>query len=213
MKALFLKDWLVMKAQYKFYVILFLIIGATGLVSDTSYINAYSMIIMSTVSTNLLQSDETCRFLTYADITPITRKVVVAEKYVMNLALVGATCLFMGIFRILAGLIYGNLTENLREMLSVFCLFVTMGTLMTGVSFPLLFRWGTMKGRMAALVVYGCVAGIFAASYVGLTLHWFIGGEAISIPVLAAIAAVCLLAVYPVSYLLAVRWYERRELV
>jgi len=212
MKALLLKDWLVMKAQYKFYVLLFLFFGVVGLLSDTGYINAYCMIIMSTVSTNLLQNDETCRFLTYADITPITRKQVVAEKYVMNLLLNGATCLFMGIFRLFAGFIHGNPAENMTEMLSVFCLFLTVGTLMTGISFPMLFRWGTMKGKVIALVVYGGIAGIMAAGYVGLTLHWFIGGEEIQIPVLAVIAAVCLFVVYPLSYLLAVRWYERREL-
>lgn len=54
MKALFLKDWLVMKAQYKFYILIYLFIGAVGLLSETGYMNAYAMIIMSTISTNLL---------------------------------------------------------------------------------------------------------------------------------------------------------------
>ena len=213
MKALFLKDWLVMKAQYKFYILVYLFIGAVGLLSETGYMNAYAMIIMSTISTNLLQNDETCRWLPYADVTPLTRKQVVLEKYIMNLALVGATCLFMTIVRFLAGLIHGNLAQAMTEMASVFCLFVAVGTLMTGLSFPLLFRWGVMKGKMVALVLYGVIGGIMAAGYVGLTIHWFIGGAQINVPVLAVIAAVCLFVVYPVSYVLAVRWYERRELV
>lgn len=212
MKALFLKDWLVMKNQYKFYILLYLFIGGVGLMSDTGFINAYCMIIMSTISTNLLQNDENCRWLPYADITPLTRKQVVAEKYGMNLMLIGATCLFMTFIQVFAGLIHGNLAETMRDMVSVFCLFVAVGTLMTGISFPILFRWGTMKGKMIALVVYGGVAGIFAAGYVGMTIHWFIGGEDINIPMLAVIAAVCLFVLYPLSYLLAVRWYRQREL-
>ena len=213
MKALFLKDWLVMKAQYKFYILVFLFIGFVSLLSDAGYMNAYAMIIMSTVSTSLLQNDETCCWLTYADVTPLTRRQVVAEKYVMNLMLIGATCLFMAVFRFLAGLIHGNLAEAMGEMLSVICLFVTVGILMTGVSFPLLFRWGAMKGKIVALVLYGVIGGVMAGGYVMLTLQWFIGGAQINVPVLAVIAAVCLLVVYPVSYVLAVRWYERRELV
>ncbi|MBQ8641349.1 MAG: ABC-2 transporter permease [Clostridia bacterium] len=212
MKALFLKDWLVMKNQYKFYILLYLFIGGVGLMSDTGFINAYCMIIMSTISTNLLQNDENCRWLPYADITPLTRKQVVAEKYGMNLMLIGATCLFMTFIQVFAGLIHGNLAETMRDMVSVFCLFVAVGTLMTGISFPILFRWGTMKGKMIALVVYGGVAGIFAAGYVGMTIHWFIGGEDINIPMLAVITAVCLFVLYPLSYLLAVRWYRQREL-
>ena len=212
MKALLLKDWFVLKSQYRFYILLYLFVGALGLLSDTGYLNAYCMIVMSTISTNLLQNDENCRFLTYADVTPILRKQVVAEKYGMNLILIAVTCLYMVLFRVLAGILHGNLTESMAEMLPVFCLFVSVGTLMTGISFPLLFRWGTMKGKMIALVIYGGVAGIFAGGYVALTLHWFVGGEAIQIPILAGIAAVCLFVVYPVSYLLAVRWYERREL-
>lgn len=213
MKALFLKDWLVMKAQYKFYIILYLFIGVVGLMADAGYMNAYAMIIMPTVSTNLLQNDETCRWLTYADITPLTRKQMVAEKYAMNLLLIGATCLFMAIFRFLAGLIHGNLAEAMREMLSVVCLFVAVGTLMTGVSFPLLFRWGAMKGKVIALVLYGVIGGVMAGGYVMLTLQWFIGGAEINVPLLAVIAAVCLLVVYPMSYLLSVRWYGQRELL
>ena len=213
MKALLLKDWFVMKAQYRFYVLLYLFIGAVGLMSDTGYMNAYAMIIMSTISTNLLQNDETCRWLTYADITPLTRKQVVAEKYVMNLLLIGATCLFMAIFRVIAGLIHGNLAEAMGEMFSVSCLFMAVGTLMTGVSFPLLFRWGAMKGKVIALVLYGVVGGVMAGGYVLLTLQWFIGGTEINVPLLAVIGAGCLLVVYPLSYLLSVRWYQGRELL
>lgn len=213
MKALLLKDWLVMKAQYKFYVLVFLFIGIIGLLSDTGYMNAYAMIIMSTVSTSLLQNDETCRWLQYADVTPLTRKQVVTEKYTMNLLLLAATCLLMSFFRLMAGLIHGNPAEAMAEMLSVVCLFVTVGTLMTGISFPLLFRLGMMKGKMIALVLYGVIGGVMAGGYVVLTLQWFVGGAEIHIPVLAVIAVVCLFVVYPVSYVLAVRWYERRELV
>lgn len=213
MKALLLKDWFVIRSQYKFYVLLYLFIGVMGLLSDTGYLNAYCMIIMSTISTNLLQNDETCRFLHYAAVTPIPRKQVVAEKYLLNLVLIAVTCLYMTLFRVLAGLIHGNLAQGMAEMLAVACLFLTVGTLMTGISFPLLFRWGAMKGKMIAIVLYGCVAGVFAAGYVGLTLHWFVGGVDINIPVLAVIGAACLFVLYPVSYLLAVRWYDRRELI
>ncbi len=213
MKALLLKDWLVMKAQYKFYVLVFLFIGIIGLLSDTGYMNAYAMIIMSTVSTSLLQNDETCRWLQYADVTPLTRKQVVKEKYTMNLLLLTATCLLMAVFRLAAGLIHGNPAEAMTEMLSVICLFVTVGTLMTGVSFPLLFRLGMMKGKVIALVLYGVIGGIMAGGYVMLTMQWFLGGAEIHVPVLTVIAAVCLVVVYPVSYVLAVRWYARRELV
>ena len=213
MKALLLKDWFVIRSQYKFYILLYLFIVVIGLLSDSGYMNAYCMIIMSTVSTNLLQNDETCRFLTYADITPLPRKQVVAEKYVMNLLLIGTTSLLSVVSHLFGTLLHQNMAERLSEMLTAVCLFTAVGTLMTGVTFPLLFRWGTMRGKVLALVVYGSIAGILSAGYVGMTLQWFIGNEPVQIPVLAVIAAVCLFVLYPLSYLLAVRWYERRELV
>lgn len=52
----------------------------------------------------------------------------------------------------------------------MFFLYLSVGTLMTEVTLPLLYRFGTMKGRIVQLVLFGGIAGIVAGGSVGLQL-------------------------------------------
>lgn len=212
MKALLLKDWLVMKAQYKFYIFICLIFTILGLLPNSSILSSYTILIASTICINLLQTDETSHFLPYADTTPLSRRMIVGEKYLLTLFIIGATCVFSFGIRCISGLISGTFAICLHDGLWSSCLYILAGTLINGLTFPFLYRFGVMKGRVVTLVFYGGIAGLLAGGYIGVVLEKETGGMLGSLVPVAILALCSLAVVYPLSYKLAVRWYEKREL-
>lgn len=93
----------------------------------------------------------------------------------------------------------------------MFFLYLSVGTLMTGVTLPLLYRFGTMKGRYVQLVLFGGIAGIVAGGSLGMQMAENTGDTVAILP-LVVVALVMVTVVYPLSCALAVRWYANREL-
>lgn len=211
MKALFLKDWLLLKAQYKFYMLVYLAFGLIGLLSDGSFILGYTILITSTIVSNLIQNDEICHWLLYADTTPLGRKHIVTQKYLFNLLLVGVSCVYVFVLQLLSGCIHGTFVAGLHDGAWMFFLYLSVGTLMTGVTLPLLYRFGTVKGRYVQLVLFGGIAGIVAGGSLGIQLAENTGDTFAILP-LVVVALVMVAVVYPLSCALAVRWYANREL-
>ncbi len=212
MKALFYKDFLLLWVQYKFHMLILTCMGLIGILSDSSYMHAYCMLIMTTLVINLLQGDETCHWLTYIDTTAVCRKQVVQEKYLINLVLLFATVVFLGLFRVVSGLIHGNLVDCLVEYGGAALLMLTAGTLMTSISYPVIFRFGVTNGRLISLVFIGMIAGITSLGFVSVTVMSSVNMVHIPMSVLLLPTLVCTFIVYPLSSLVAVRWYEKREL-
>lgn len=212
MKALLRKDWLVMKAQYKIYLVICMIFCLFGLAPNSSIVSSYSILIASTICINLLQTDETSHFLTYADTTPLSRRMVVGEKYVLTLLIIGSTSVLSFVLQCLSGLVTGEIAVRFHEGLWSFCMYILVGTLMNGLTMPLLYRFGVMKGRLVMLFLYGGIAGLMAGGYIGVVLEKNTGGMVGSLAPVAILALVSLVVLYPLSYKLAVRWYEKREL-
>lgn len=212
MKALLLKDWLVMKAQYKFYIFLSFVFAAIGLLPSSSIVSGYSILIASTICVNLLQTDETSHFLTYVDTTPLSRRMVVGEKYVLTLLIIGSTCVVSFVLQCLSGFVTGEIAVRFHDGLWSFCMYILVGTLMNGLTMPLLYRFGVMKGRLVMLFLYGGIAGLLAGGYIGVVLEKNTSGAFVSLAPVALLALVSLGVLYPLSYKLAVRWYEKREL-
>ncbi len=213
MKGLLYKDFLLLRVQYKFHMLVLTAMGLIGILSDSSYMHAYCMLIMTTLAINLLQGDESCRWLTYIDTTPIPRKQVVWEKYLLNMFLLVATVVFLALFRVISGIIHGNLVACMLEYVGAAMLMLTAGTLMTSISYPVIFRFGVANGRLISLVFVGMIAGIISIGFVGV--HTMAAVDMITIDLLPLVIpmVVCCVVLYPLSYVLSVRWYQKRELV
>lgn len=155
MKALLRKDFYVAKKQEGVLLglaLLFCLLPKMGTLANTYAVVMAIMIPLSTIT-----YDEQCKWDKYAAMLPYTPWQIVWSKYVLTFL-----CLFAGAAMILLasamravygeGLLYGEeLLGNLALLLAVL--------LMLDVSLPLVYRFGSEKGRLVMiLVMLACLA-------------------------------------------------------
>lgn len=155
MKALLRKDFYVAKKQGGVLLglaLLFCLLPKMGTLANTYAVVMAIMIPLSTIT-----YDEQCKWDKYAAMLPYTPWQIVWSKYVLTFL-----CLFAGAAMILLasamravygeGLLYGEeLLGNLALLLAVL--------LMLDVSLPLVYRFGSEKGRLVMiLVMLACLA-------------------------------------------------------
>lgn len=155
MKALLRKDFYVAKKQGGVLLglaLLFCLLPKMGTLANTYAVVMAIMIPLSTIT-----YDEQCEWDKYAAMLPYTPWQIVWSKYVLTFL-----CLFAGAAMILLasamravygeGLLYGEeLLGNLALLLAVL--------LMLDVSLPLVYRFGSEKGRLVMiLVMLACLA-------------------------------------------------------
>ena len=210
MIALLKKDIFVMDKQMRLLVILALLFN---LIPSASSLGAtYAMLIALMLPMSTISYDERCKWDRYAAMLPWTPQQIVGSKYVLSygaLAL-GAALIILGNF---ARMLYGGATDW-EETGALLAIYLVVIAVMTAVGYPLIYRFGSEKGRLILVVVF---LGIFAMAFgtVVLAMDNLEGIvarlEAISAPVLAAAAVVGVAGATFLSYRLAVRFYLRRR--
>ena len=209
MIALLKKDIFVMDKQMRLLVILALLFN---LIPSASSLGAtYAMLIALMLPMSTISYDERCKWDRYAAMLPWTPQQIVGSKYVLSygaLAL-GAALIILGNF---ARTLYGGATDW-EETGALLAIYLVVIAVMTAVVYPLIYRFGSEKGRLILVVVF---LGIFAMAFgtVVLAMDNLEGIvarlEAISAPVLAAAVVVVAGATF-LSYRLSVRFYLRRR--
>ena len=210
MIALLKKVIFVMDKQMRLLVILALLFN---LIPSASSLGAtYAMLIALMLPMSTISYDERCKWDRYAAMLPWTPQQIVGSKYVLSygaLAL-GAALIILGNF---ARTLYGGATDW-EETGALLAIYLVLIAVMTAVVYPLIYRFGSEKGRLILVVVF---LGIFAMAFgtVVLAMDNMEGIvarlEAISAPVLAAAAVVVVAGATFLSYRLSVRFYLRRR--
>lgn len=210
MIALLKKDIFVMDKQMRVLVILALLFNLIP--SDSGLGATYAMLIALMLPMSTVSYDERCKWDRYAAMLPWTPQQIVGSKYVLSygaLAL-GVALITLGNF---ARTLYGGATDW-GETGSLLAIYLVIIAVMTAVIYPLIYRFGSEKGRLILVVVF---IGIFALAFgtVILAMHnmerVMARLEAISAPVLAAAAVVVVVAGTFLSYRLSVKFYLRRR--
>lgn len=180
MKALLRKDFYVAKKQGGVLLglaLLFCLLPKMGTLANTYAVVMAIMIPLSTIT-----YDEQCKWDKYAAMLPYTPWQIVWSKYVLTFL-----CLFAGAAMILLasamravygeGLLYGEeLLGNLALLLAVL--------LMLDVSLPLVYRFGSEKGRLVMiLVMLACLAA-------GMGVSRLVGE--VRLPALSALVGIAL---------------------
>lgn len=217
MKALFLADLYQLKINCKSYLLFVFVAtvvavggGASGGSNVGMFMSIYAVIMCSMMGMSLLQLDEQSRWNITAQALPCTRRDQVSSKYAVTLASFGVVwVLFTAVFAVLALLDYMAWGQVLLQTV----LLLVIGLVAPAVSLPALFRWGSAKGRVIYIAMIMVVAG-------GLGALMSLSGESLSLPclphlptaLLAVLAVAVPAALFALSWALAVRWYEKREL-
>ena len=208
MKGLLLKDWY-MAAKY---CRLYLVISAAFIVfsafeESSLFFLFYPCMLCGMIPVNLLGYDERSRWLTCCDTLPCTRAQFVSAKYLIGLLGQLAVLLLTGIAQSIKMSRSGGFAP--QELAFLLLTLLAVALLSTATTLPFIFRLGVEKGRAAYFVMVGIVCGAGA-------LATRLSGEAALapartkfLPAALTAAAICL---YALSWMLSVRFYQKREL-
>ena len=205
MIGLLKKDLFVADKSGRLLLVLALVFSAVP--SMSTFGNTYAMMLAVMMPMNSIAYDERCKWDRYAAMLPYRVGQLVWSKYLLSYlyTLLGGGIIVLGAF--LRGMTTGAAdwkeTAEMSVMLAVVMLFIT------ALGLPMLYRFGSEKGRLAMILCMG--AGVGAA--MGLM---GIFGELpelpeIPMPVVAAAVAVLAVGLTWLSFRMSVYFYRKRQ--
>lgn len=209
MKGLLLKDFY-MGLRYggMFFVVALVFLVASIWGNNNSFFLLYPMLLIGMFPITLISYDERSHWNSYSDAFPYSRSKIVSEKYLLMLLATGAFVLLTGIAQIIRMSLAGGMDwSGLGSTLGILVVF---GLLSTGVMFPVVFKFGSEKGRfvyMIVIVVFCLLVSELNKISKQIVLP-FNGSEPFLVP--AAMAASLL--VFAASWRLSVFFYKKREM-
>jgi hypothetical protein len=147
MKGLLLKDILNLKQQGKIYLLIvgiWLVIGAAN--RDSVFFGGVMMILTVLVPISALAYDDKAKWDKYALTMPISKTDLVLSKYILMLA-----CAIAGAF--ISEIVSVVITKDVRASLTTTMVFMSTGIILASIVLPIIFKFGTEKGRLIMLVV------------------------------------------------------------
>lgn len=162
MKGLLKKDCYMLAKIGKFYLVFDLLYGVWAAVSGQAMLLAMMNIIFgSLIVKTLMAYEEQSKWDTLAVNLPVSAKTLVREKYVMGffciLSVNAVTFLVLWLMRTF-------LHQNADfPLLPFFLLYLFLGVLYVSFQLPVLFKYGTVKGRLVYMVIIALGAGIAGA--------------------------------------------------
>lgn len=208
MKALIYKDLLSLWKYLRTYILLCAVFQLASLVSaDNAFLRFYPTVLVATIPNSLLAYEERDKWDKLSLTLPVSRKQLVTSKYLVGLILLG------GITALSAatGLIHAMNTPepDLSGLGLELSVSATMGLFIQCIVLPATFRLGAEKGRL----IYGlCLGGSAALFFIVMFAVTSLG-----IPepqpgwLLDLLLPAFMLLMLPISWLLSVRFYEKRE--
>ena len=205
MKGLLLKDWYQvrtsMKAMY-LTVAFVLVIWVFSTSSAYVFPVSYAAIFLGILPINLLAYDQSVGWVEYGRTLPVSKKTLVAEKYLVGLLCTAVSAALNGIF---CGILFW-----MGKPLPAMPIGLLLGSgaasilLINGIMLPLYYRFGAEKARMLYMLMF---AGMGAALGGGMVLMDAVPEPGAAIAIVGVLAAV--LALYAVSWRVSVAWYGK----
>ena len=208
MKALIYKDLLAVWKYCRTYLLMcaaFLVMSV--FVAEYSFLQMYPLILMGTLANTLIAYDERDKWDRQVLTMPITRRQYVTAKYLTGLILQGTVLILTAAahglqLRLAGGFDWAVFRTDLAMM-------VVLAVASPSLILPFVFKNGSEKGRLAYLIVLGSIFAVAAAGMILLEKLDLLD-ETMALPGAAALAVAALL-LYPASWALSIRWYEKRE--
>lgn len=202
MTGLVKKDFYLSVSMFKSYVLVaavFAALTAFG-IYDISFFVTYVSVMCIMIPVNLFAYDEQARWDKYAAALPSGRAGVVKARYLFTVLVCAGSLVFTLLLQLVAALFSGAQGQDRVDLLLSGLLPAAYGCFMNAILLPLLFKFGSQKGRIYLILALGVgVGGIFG----GLTALREMGVSlsALSFP-LFVLPVVGLASLFP-SYLLS----------
>ena len=201
MKGLMKKDFLMLwRASRAFLLICVLFIAMSAISQDNIIFLFMPIMISGLLPSTLLSYDERCRWQEFSGALPVSRAQLVSAKYLLGLGCMTAIL----VLTLIVHLIVRRFPpETLLSMLGAI---YGLSLFISAVSLPMMFKFGVEKGRLwyyATLVLVGGASGASA----GVATDLFSEG----LPSFLWLIPVLGVVIYALSWLLAIRFYQKRE--
>ena len=209
MKGLLLKDWYQIKSNMKtmyLTVLAVLVIWTLSASGASTFAMNYAAIFLGVLPVNLLGYDQNSGWVEYSLTLSVSKKVLVAEKYLVGLLCAAASVVIGGLFVVVLSLRKGAALDGTALF------FVGNGVntilLMNGISLPLMYRFGAEKARMIYILTFAGFGALIAGGGVLVDEFQTNGCFQASIGLGAALFVV-VLVLYVLSWRLSVAWYGK----
>ena len=207
MKGLLWKDWYQVRSYMKtMYLIMLVVLAIWGMsVSDSPVFPiSYAAIFLGILPISLLSYDQASGWTEYSLTLPMSRKTLVAEKY-----LIGMGCavgfVLLGMAFVLMRALSGAAPEMEQFRMMLCCGFCTV-LLMNALMLPLMYRFGAEKARMLYFLTFA-LGGLLTGG--GAALLDPLENIRPALGLVAAAGVLIVLVLYAVSWRLSVAWYGR----
>lgn len=213
MKGLLLKDWYQVKTNMRMMYLTVLAVLAIWILStsgDSSFAVNYSAVFLGILPVNLLTYDQSVGWVEYGRTLPVSKKTLVAEKYLIGLFCAAAAVVIGGLFVTVIPLRTGTAPD--KDVLSLLAGSVCAILLINGISLPLLYRFGAEKARMIYVLTFAGLGALLGGGGAVMDELQQNGPGSGPLPVplwLAAVLLLAVLALYAVSWRLSVQWYGK----
>ena len=171
MKGLILKDLFVLRKIAVLYLVIEGVLLAASLFNPAMQMFAilYFLILAMMLPITALAYDERAGWEKYALTMPVTRKKLVASKYLLGLILLGTSLVLMILFIIFAYEFLATYSVNYIETTFRLVLAVVVGCLFLSVLMPIMLNLGTEKGRIVMmLMIFIPVGAVLILSKTGV---------------------------------------------
>lgn len=221
MNGLMVKDWMLLKRQGRYFLIVLLLacaLGVTGSESFSSFVTSYLTFMITMFSFSSFSYDEYDNGMAYLMALPSGRRNYVKAKYLFSILLITGSWFLGCLLRMALFLIRFSVADYL-EILPTEPVYLLICLIYVSVTFPFILKCGAEKGRNIAFMVLAVLAmSVFLVSRFGywapaLTSVWAQvdrWAERSPMMILMPLLAVCIL-VMGISYLFSVRIMEKRE--
>lgn len=209
MKGLLLKDGYQTVSQMKtmyLTVAVILVVWMFSTSDSYAFPISYAAIFLGVLPVNLLGYDQNSGWVEYSLTLPVSKKVLVAEKYLVGLLCAAASVVIGGLFVVVLSLRKGVALDGTALF------FVGNGVntilLMNGISLPLMYRFGAEKARMIYILTFAGFGALIAGGGALVDEFQTNGRFQASIGLGAALFVV-VLVLYVLSWRLSVAWYGK----
>ena len=211
MMGLIKKDVYLSLSMLKSYVVVaavFALLTMTG-IYDISFFVTYLSVMCIMFPVNLFAYDEQARWDKYAAALPAGRAGMVKARYLFTILICFGTLVFALLLQLIVALFTGVQGQERTDLLLSGLLPTAYGIFMNAVLLPLLFKFGSQKGRIYLILALGVGVGVIFGGLTGLK-RMGIPLSALTVPFFALPVA-GLLVLMP-SYLLSKRILFQKDL-
>ena len=205
------KDVYLSLSMLKSYVVVaavFALLTMTG-IYDISFFVTYLSVMCIMIPVNLFAYDEQARWDKYAAALPAGRAGMVKARYLFTILICFGTLVFALLLQLIVALFTGVQGQERTDLLLSGLLPTAYGIFMNAVLLPLLFKFGSQKGRIYLILALGVGVGVIFGGLTGLK-RMGIPLSALTVPFFALPVA-GLLVLMP-SYLLSKRILFQKDL-